>query len=110
MARSPAFDIFQCITDVIYVIGNQCYYLCLYVHVTKESIVPDHCIPSVSSDLKEPLLKDNHRFPICDKLQEIQSSLPCVTDPEEYDNLLFPYNPYNQASKAIMSWKANQLR
>ena len=49
--------------------------------------------------------------PMCDKLksafQEIESLLPCVTDPEEYDNLLFSYN---QASKAIMSWKAHQLR
>ena len=48
---------------------------------------------------------------MCDKLKsalpEIDSSLLCVTDPEEYDNLLFSYN---QAFKAIMSWKANQLR
>ena len=87
------------------------------MHVTTESNVPDHCIPFSLSDPKEPLLKNkcqhlhNHRCPMCDKLknalQEIESSLTCVSDLEEYDNLHFLYI---QASKAIMSWKAHQLR
>ena len=53
----------------------------------------------------------NYRCPMCDKLknaiQEIESLLTCVSDLEEYDNLHFFYI---QASKAVMSWKAHQLR
>lgn len=90
----------------------------LKVHITAASHVPDHCSTHVLSDPKEDCLRvvcdhsNDKCGPSCDQLKsimmEIESSLKSseLRD-DDRDDLMYTLQ---QASQAIESWKAHQLR
>lgn len=88
------------------------------VHITAASHVPDHCSTHALSDPKEDCLRvacdhsHDKCCPSCDRLKsivmEIESSLrSSELRDEDRDDLIYTLQ---QASQAIESWKAHQLR